>query len=874
MILEKLLKKAKTSLVVGTTIASMAVAGTAMSQVRSVDGRVGTTEVPSSEKAQLSDVRAPRRPSGRAFPADPHATLIAIPEYVKDGYKTNIEMMNGTIEPLDINIFGREGRVGFVTRRVDVDINSRGTYKNLTDNIFGSHDSWVDKLDLRVFQEDYNIEDLFGKFTSTLRIIGPSESTESAFSFNSVQRPLHTLSLPYRPQDASLTEVVVSNETDKGIDVYLRAPSGQKFLLKSYLGLHRQMTFNFPGFNHITHGDIVAYRAGTNIPIDGLVGTMKFRYDDDYRRAEGYALRGASVDGTSSFSSEFYMPLHIIEDMTELERSTPGWEKFMYQNKTDSDQLLVVRHFDPDGDQMMIGDVDAVALSVPARGRVAKMPQTLGVARQLGGTLQMSVRDVSGLEDPLAVGDMVYLAGDMPDGIMSSSVLAGGLVPNSNDMSKYLRFGLSTFHDTRQVFAIHNPHDSDTVLDFAAFSPLGTGIMHNLPDNITIPAHGTVVYNSQDAIGLGFKGSSLLGADNGLVGVVLDYSITPVKDQLSTSGVIIEAVNEPKAKYDLEYIQLNGVQNPDEFIAVLDNLSTFIVEYKTITATQGIIKAEFFIDGEEVSETVQDNPMFRNSIALDYTFTELGTKTLDIVLYANDDNGIRNFKRSIDINVLGSGITAQLQYFDVNHNPTDTLKVNEPFYVEYNVERFDGGDIGELLLIMSPDDGATPDDVRVTGLSGSSVSGEVYVESGIGVGQSDGNGVSTLEITPEVNVFNTGGSIFESSVDGNYGLPPERVYDDISDYRNLTDQNIDELATILSRIGVIAGGTTQINFDQAKAGLQNIVADPTFSGVEINDFQNRIYFPTSSAQNWFDLGSQTYFAEQNTDDLKLVYQVN
>jgi len=864
--LEKLVNRAKKGLVIGAAVASMAFAGTAMGQVRSGSNRVG-----SDKDAKVEITSISRKPSGRSSPTDPHATLIALPEYTDGAYKTQIEVMNGTINRLDLTLLGREGRLGFDRDDVDLEIFSRGTYKNMSESLFDSRS--VDKFDISVLREDYDPATLFGKLTTTLRITSPLESTQSAFSFNSARGPASVLSFPYRPLDASFCEAVLSNEGSTGVDVYLRKPNGEEVLVANNLGVHRQVKVH--DFADLFSGDFVAYRPGTFVPLDSLVGTMKFRYDDDYRRAEGYTLRDSS-----SFSSEFYMPLHIVEDMTELERSTDGWEKFMYHNKTDSDQILVVRHFNPDGHQMMIGDFDSgdfdsVALEVSAHGRVAKMPQTLGVARNLGGTLQMSVRDSDGLEDPLAVGDMVYLVGDMPDDIMGSSILAGGLAPSSNDMSKYLRFGLSTFGDTREVFAIHNPHDVDAVLDFAAFSPLGSGTPHNLPTNVTIPAHGTVVYNSQDALGLGFKGSSLLGADHGLVGVVLDYSVTPVKDQLSTSGVIMESVNEPRGDYALEDIQFNGVVNPTSFNTTMDRTTSIIIDFMKHVGTYGVNRIEFYVDNI-LHDTVSTNDTQGGQINTNINFTELGKHTVDIKLYAADDNIIEDDIRHLDVNVLESAIMAQLQYFDIDHNPTDTLKVNEPFYVQYNVERFDGDDISKLLLWLTPHNGSgEPEDITITGLSGTSASGEVYVAEGIAINSQDG--LNNQYITPGMIVWNSNNQseTFDSQ-DSEYNLPAERVYDDIADYYQLTESNVETLAEILSRNGVLIGGTTQLDYDSALGGLQNLLASGIFAGITINDYQNTFYthYNDGTPSRLFTLGDQTYFAEQNTDDLKVVYQLN
>jgi hypothetical protein len=578
---------------------------------------------------------APRQVSGRERPDDPHATLIAFPEYeIQNGYSTRIELINGLIHSLDISVVPRYGDLGYAGGQVELDLWGRGFSREFIRDILTNPDS-TNKADVRVLSEAGAIDELFGKFTGALHIIGPNTSTESSYSFNSARPPMHLLSFPYRPQDATLTEVVVSNEADSSIDVYLRAPTGQEFLVEPNLGLRRQKKFDFSGFNHITNGEIVAYQAGTHTPIDALVGTMKVRYLDDYGRALGYAMRGVAVDGTHEFSSEFFVPVYSIEQMDGVP-VTDGWEHIVYWNKTDEPQQLEVLHYAADGQLVDIDGLAILTIQIPANGLLSETADDLGVERQNGGVLAFNVKAADGEPDPSSYGDMVFLLGDVSDGVTGASALAGDLAPSSRDMSKFLRFPLAHRDDLWQLIIIHNPNDEETMLDFGAFSRLGNAVSHYLPDFLPIPPHSTVVLNSPDVLAVGGNCcSSILGADNALVGMVLDYRTAPVKSQLSTSAIVVEAVNEPKAEYEFDRINVQGQIDPETAFAFTDRITGLIVNYRTIVATQKVDRIEMLVDGVVVGEH-DGNDMFHGQVGFDYRFTEARAYQVDFVGYAAD----------------------------------------------------------------------------------------------------------------------------------------------------------------------------------------------------------------------------------------------
>ena len=260
---------------------------------------------------------------------------------------------------------------------------------------------------------------------------------------------------------------------------------------------------------------------------------------------------------------------------------------------------------------------------------------------------------------------------------------------------------------------------------------------------------------------------------------------------------------------------------------------------------------------------------------LNHTYADMGSYDVIIKGFLDDGNMIPDFVEHRVVDVVPEANMATFTYKDKDGNPTDTLHANEPFYVHYKLENFDGHEIDGLIVTFAPNStGPTTviyDDIG----TGQVIEGDAYVDSGV---DGDASDVVDKLYTPAVGFNYVGSDDWHNNVyeDGEYTLAAEPIYSTsngdfyTNDGKQLIEDNFDYLVDFLQRDEVLVSGTSDPTEQQATDYLNwHLYTASPITSISIDDVANElhIYHEDSSQNGLVTLGGQTYLGEQDLDEL-------
>ena len=733
----------------------------------------------------------------------------------------------------------------------------KGTLQDLFVDYFSQEDVDVDAIDM--FRVSVDVPE-FGKSFGSATYEFKDRNEASSVSFVT-DRAYHRLSvdhvIPGSQMEASWWQGQdVNNVSDVPIDVVFEGDDGSSYILVEDLQPGNDMTFlmrDLLGLDHsVVSGDFVSYVSDgfdgevTGDPVDAITGLSVFGWrNGGYGLSEGLEQVGSFVDGSNDFRSSWSIPTGVVESASSLNNDGNNWIGVAYRNVSSEDQQLVLKHYGLDGTNL-----GTVFVDVPAGKKVAFLPEDFGFDSSVPGSLEMVVD---------GVGSSIYLVGDV-----ERSFMGGSMSPSV--LSDYVEVPTLFNGSYSGVLSIMNPGDEATTLDVLVHDQGGSLLSTTLQD-IVIPAHGSYV-TDLDFLNEGFSGKLSVQSDLPVRVVLNEYSISGNKNFVNMNGKLGVPVNGPVNTVDINYFEIDG--NRDTPYVNIDGRASMIAN--VIASGDPIAHADIYVDGEFVSTRPVGNLGGNLGFAFDL---DPGDHIVRLDIYQDDGNDIVDGSGQIIVKEVPGGNRASFTYFDMDHNPTDTLHANEPFYVHYKLENFTGEEIDGVDIVFAPNSTGptrlTLDDIG----SGQSLEGEAYVESGI---DGDASDVVDKFYTPASGFNYVGSDDWHSNVyeTGEYTLAAEPIYDNIPNYDTITADSIDELAEITSREGVLIGNTTQLTYEEAYNGWTTISNSSTFDGITLDTLNNllRIHYNNGDSDTFFNLGGQTYFAENNEDDLKVVYNLD
>lgn len=837
---------------------------------------------------------------GHADPAS-YATIQVIPHIASNNHwYTLLETINGDADTHTFTFVAKDP-TGTEIASLQQSIPGNGSIQFRVRDLFPTAHMNVKRIEIKA--EPY----LAGKLYTAQRFAFASGGEQTGLMVG-LPEPRAILSVPHITPSSEAspwwTGLALTNIGTVPVHVFFRDDAGNWMLLREDLGPNEQFAFVtrdvLGADSTVKAGDVFAYTTDATLdngnkrvtggwPINALAGETAYGMrptqsnpDAGYGFSEAYQLRGWQVDElgniiTHNFGSSHYVPLDQVSGMTGMLRDTAEWDGVAYRNVTGQRQRLRIRHYDSTGTRQLVNGEGTLWMDVDPGTRVVFVPDSIGFDTSFPGMLVLDVVDAWGMPLPDAIGDTIYLNGDLEDEVKGRSALGGGDVPTNLAQSRHLRLPVTLDSGNSGVVTVFNPTDSAVTVSVEARDTAGTA--HAIDGallNVELPPNGFRTINVSDlfATPTTFSGTISISAEAGaILGLANRYTITETKDTTNINGLVLAPCNPPDGLYGISPVAMNGEFTPESWATTATDDNHFVMSYETLNGDIPVNQTQLMVNGVPAVTQLSGEAGFSGEAAFDHVFEATGEATVTFQLFADDGNTIPDAARTESITVGEAPILAALTYFDSEHNPTDTLKVNEPFYVAYDIHRTDGGEIAEVQLMMSPDDGATDDDIRFTVPSpGNSVAGEVFVEAGISYTQSDSMKVNLLRIRPEVLVFNT---VLESApaqvTTGIYQLPAERVYVETENHVLYTRLNASAVAEIISRPGVLVDGNRQLTLSEATAMVQYALTSTGFYGVQLNDYLNSVTISTSEGDFRGTLGGQTYGAEQNVDDLKVLY---
>ena len=600
-----------------------------------------------------AEVPAPREAAGRRRASDSPGTAITFPFVRADERHTTLVVtINGTYDPLDVVYVGCEGRLGFSRQQADGSLVGKGSERVYLEQLF-SHPERIDFLKVKANA------DVYGKFNLEQFVRDHDGRTASGFAFNSTQSPMHHLSMTYTPDDASWRRITLINAGDVAVDVYWRDSTGEERVLAPNLGLGRQFEYDFPGFDAVPSADIYAKRAFTDTPVDALIGTVEFGYDDDYGRSAGYVMRGSDVTGEkNNFASEFYLPVWRIDMMELFQRTTSGWEGIAYKNPTNRRQRIGFIHRSTFGEMRL-----STKFFAEPGEEVLRTLDDLGVGSLGGGVVTFTVTDA--VTGQPSLGDMTYMIGDLPDDIMGSSVLGADTVPTVHDKSKYLSGSVIFTPQKSSLLYLMNPNETPAFVHILLHEPYGPGITNNFSGGITLPPQGSFFVDTRSMIpSYGFEGNIKIFADAGVLGTVINYDNLSVKDMNNVAAVTLQPMNYPSSSYGVRSIDCNG--NLEECVAEVGKQFNMVVDWAEFVGLNGVGKVELYLDGERIVETDGENRVQGFSL-FSTIFEQAGEHDLEVLIYGADDNEIVDGRAQRKIKILENlSIIEAFTFYDRN----------------------------------------------------------------------------------------------------------------------------------------------------------------------------------------------------------------
>lgn len=830
-----------------------------------------------------------------------HETIQVIPHIASNAHwYTLLETMNGDAETHTFTVVGKDP-TGAEIASLQQSIPGNGAIQSRVRDLFPTDYMNIKRIEIKA--EPY----LVGKLYTAQRFAFASGGEQTGLMVG-LPEPRAVLSVPHITPSSETspwwTGLALTNISTVPVHVFFRDDAGTWMLLRENLGPNEQFAFvtrDLLGADStVKAGDVFAYTTDAALddgnkgitggwPVNALAGETAYGMrptqsnpDAGYGFSEAYQLRGWQVDElgnniTHNFGSTHYVPLDQVSGMTGMLRDTDEWDGVAYRNVTGQTQRLRIRHYDSSGTRQLVNGEGTLWMDVTAGSRVVFVPDSLGFDTSFPGMLVLDVVDAWGMPLPDAIGDTIYLNGDLEDGVKGRSVLGGGDVPTDLAESSHLRVPVTLDSSNGALVTVFNPTAADITVSFEARDT--AGVIQTIDEtllNIELPPKGFRTVNVSDmfAPAVTFSGTIAASTATGaILGLANRYTVMETKDTTNINGLVMAPCNPPDGLYDIAPVQMNGEFTPESWSTTATDENQFVMSYATLNGDIPVKQSQLLVNGVPMVTLPSAEPVLSGEAAFDHVFDASGEATVTFRLFADDGNTVPDAARTESITVGEAPILASLTYFDDAHNPTDTLQVNEPFYVAYEIHRTDGGEIAEVQLIMSPDDGLTDDDIRFTVPSpGNSVTGEVFVEAGISYTQSDSMKVNLLRIRPEVVVFN---AALESAptqlATGIYRLPPERVYEEFENHILYTRLNVNAVAEIMSRPGVLAEGTRQMTLEEATAMIQYALNSTVCYGVLLNDYFNTVTIYTAEGDFRGTLGGQTREAEQNVDDLKILY---
>jgi hypothetical protein len=813
------------------------------------------------------------------------STTVSHVAYNNGQWATILDAVNNDVDDRTYRFIAKDNDNNIVDQS-DVLISGRGFMRAKVTDLFSSDIDYNSITNIDVLMSE---DAPPGKFFVSENYLTNDGVQQGAILIDGVKK-YHKVFAPHVARDENnwWTGFGLINKSDKDIDVYFRSDLGtlikleDEFSISSPGSKAKFLMTSLAGFeNGFNTGMFEAYEAGSTLEngvidgkgIDALVGMEVYGQNVTGEGNlvtgfnEGAVMHGQSVDGSHNFSNEFYIPLgtlNFVKDPFMASVISDGqWDGVAYSNVTNTVQAITIDHYSDDG--QLYNSLD---LTLEGLEKKVFTPEMYGFDRSLGGHLKISVTD------GVTYGDGVFLNGDTSG---PRSMLGGGNLVSGNDKSRFLSATGLYNADNSGVMSLVNTEDSETLVKVRGYNANGQLLSDHYPD-FTLAANSTKNIDLEDLLLDGVTSNIVVeSSSSALVGSLMSYSKVYSKTHTNVSTVSMTAVNDPVLQ-----VSMSDAANP-AFDPVVTRGAIFaragqrkgiVVAYHQDRGVTPLDYAEFYIDGKlhEVDDVIA-GAGGTAGINLDLDESYIGAHKLNIQIHAADKNNKPEVEETIDLFVSDKTGYVDLKFFDKDHNPTDTLNVNEPFYVKYKIfNSYLDNDIDRVTIDFTPDT-SNSENLVLENISGQYAEGEAYIETGIAINQAS----TTIDkkLKPVAFFEYSSGAEGQGGVDAEYNLLAEKVYENSTNHVQLTEDNLESLAEITSRKGVLAGSIDQLDLEGARTLWNDILNSGLFAGVTINDYQNRLYINFEDSSTYgVDLGGQNYFAENNVKDLLDIYISN